>query len=85
MKQTIIDLKKLTGHSSDTKFAEFLGVTKNTIARAKARHRTKLNTLLPILLYLLSKLSESELKKFMAKYGIDQPSKISQSSDSMSD
>ena len=68
MKKTIENLKKLTNHRSDTKFAEFLGVTKNTITRAKGGHKTKLHTVLPMLDYLISNLSQANLKKFLDIY-----------------
>ena len=50
------NLKKLTGHTTDKSFAEFVGVTENTITRAKAGHKTKLDAVLPMLEWLLSAL-----------------------------
>lgn len=49
MKKTIKALKYYTGHKSDKSFAEFVGVTENTITRAKAGHKTKIETTLKML------------------------------------
>ena len=68
MKNIILTLKTLTGHTSDAAFAEFVGVTENTITRAKAGHNTKLNTVLPMLEHLIVMSHEAELKIFLKKF-----------------
>ena len=68
MKKIIENLKYYTGHKSDKSFAEFVGFSENTITRAKAGHKTKLNAVLPMLEWLLKKnntrLNSIFLKKF---------------------
>lgn len=61
-------LKKLTGHHLDTAFAKFLGMTKNTITRAKRGQKTKLHAVFPILEHLISDLNEYDLWKFREKF-----------------
>ena len=67
-KEVITRLKKITGHRSDRALAEFLGVTKSTIALAKSGTKTKLHSVLPMLLHLISVLHEAELKTFLEKF-----------------
>ena len=68
MKETIKNLKKLTGHRSDVAFAEFVGVSKSTVHLAKKGKKTKLNAVLPMLEYLLSGLSQAKLKDFLKEF-----------------
>jgi hypothetical protein len=68
MKQTIENLKILTGHPSDAEFAKFLGVKQTTIFRAKRGDKTKLHIVLPMLEYLISGLSKAKLKEFLKKF-----------------
>ena len=68
MKKTIENLKYYTGHKSDKSFAEFAGVTENTITRAKAGYKTKLNKVLPILEWLILKLPKTDMKEFLKKF-----------------
>lgn len=68
MKKTIEKLKKLTGHSTDVTFAEFLDVCKATIAKAKNGQKTKLRAVLPMLEFLISGLSQAKLKEFLKKF-----------------
>ena len=66
--QTIEKLKKLTGHRSNRAFAEFLGVTKSTIYLAKSGTKTKLHSVLPMLLHLISTAHDAELKAFLGRF-----------------
>ena len=66
--QTIEKLKKLTGHRSNRAFAEFLGVTKSTIYLAKSGTKTKLHSVLPMLLHLILELNKIELSGFLRKF-----------------
>jgi hypothetical protein len=68
MKKTIQNLKKLTKHKSDATFAAWLGFTKSTVVRAKRDEKIKLWRLLPMLEWLILKLSKTELKEFLRKF-----------------
>ena len=68
MKETIEKIKELTGHRSDRALAEFLGVTKSTIALAKAGQKTKLHLVFPMLLHLISTAHGAELKTFLKRF-----------------
>lgn len=74
MKKTIQNLKFYTNHKSDAAFARFIGVTENTITRAKAGHKTKLDAVLPMLEWFFSQnlLSKKKHNAFLKRFKSDE-------------
>ena len=68
IKKTISTLKYYTGLKSDQAFAKFLGFTENTITRAKAGHKTKLHTVLPMLEWLFENATKSKRELFLETF-----------------
>ena len=68
MKETIQTIKHFTSHKSDKSFAEFVGVTENTITRAKAGYKTKIDRVLQMLEHLILTASVAELQSFLEKF-----------------
>lgn len=71
MKKTIKALKLHTGHKSDKAFAEFVGATENTITRAKAGHKTKLNAVLPMLEWFFENAAKGKRNAFLKHFKND--------------
>jgi len=68
MKKIIKSLKNLTGHKTNVEFAKFVGATENTITRAVAGHKIKLDTVLPMLEWLLENSHAWQRAAFLKRF-----------------
>ena len=68
MKTIIQSLKKLTGHTSITELAKFLGHSRSTLFLAGSGQKTKLNKILPMLNWFFENTTKTQHEAFLKKF-----------------